>query len=88
MRLDLARRKRKVIKVFKKTLPKVFACPQCGMVTVRITSHEDDISHDFVYTVTCGNPNCNVRRELRYSAKKEMIDVYNTFVDDYVRASG
>ncbi len=83
----LGRRRRRVVKTIKRTLPKVFACPQCGMVTVRITSHEDEISHDVIYLVACGNVACGVRRELRYPAKKEEIDVYNTFVDDFMRAS-
>lgn len=83
----MARRKRRTIKTMKRTLPKVFACPQCGMVTVRVTSHEDDVSHDVIYLVACGNTACGVRREFRYPMRKEDIDVYNTFVDDYVRAS-
>jgi transcription elongation factor Elf1 len=83
----LGRRRRKVLRVVKRTLPKVFACPQCGMVTIRITSREDVMSQDTVYLVACGNPSCGIRRELRYPSRKEEIDVYNTFVDDFVKAS-
>jgi transcription elongation factor Elf1 len=55
------------------------------MQTIRITSQEDDESHDQVYSVACGNLACNERREMRYPTKRENIDVYATFVDDFAR---
>lgn len=82
----MGRRRKKVPRVVRRTLPKVFACPRCGMVTIRITSHEDETSHDSVYLVACGNLSCALRRELRYPVKRADIDVYNTFVDDFARA--
>lgn len=81
----MGRRRKKVLRVVRRTLPKVFACPRCGMVTIRITSHEDEISQDFVFQVACGNINCNLRRELRYPVRRADIDVYNTFVDDFAK---
>jgi hypothetical protein len=58
------------------------------MTTIRITSDQDEESQDFVFKVTCGNPNCPLHagRELRYPFKRADIDVYNTFVDDYAKA--
>jgi len=56
------------------------------MITIRITSHEDETSQDTVFLVACGNLTCGVRREFRYPAKRADIDVYNTFVDDFARA--
>lgn len=82
----LGRRRRKVLRVVRRTLPKVFACPRCGMVTIRITSHEDEASQDIVYLVACGNSACGLRRELRYPVKRAEVDVYNTFVDDFAKA--
>lgn len=82
----MGRRRRRVLKVVKKTLPKVFACPRCGMTTVRITSRQDEASQDVIYFIACGNPSCLLRREMRYTTKKAEIDVYNTFVDDFVKA--
>jgi transcription elongation factor Elf1 len=79
----LARRRRKVLRTVTRTLPKVFSCPKCGVLAIRITSHEDELSHDIIMTVACGN--CALRRELRYSTPKAPIDVYNTFVDDFVK---
>jgi transcription elongation factor Elf1 len=82
----MGRRRKKTLRVVRRTLPKVFACPRCGMITIRITSHEDETSHDAVYSVACGNLGCSLRRELRYPTKRADIDVYNTFVDDFARA--
>ncbi len=84
----MGRRRKKTLRVVRRTLPKVFACPRCGMVTIRITSQEDETSHDTVFHVACGNPSCPLHsgRELRYPTERADIDVYNTFVDDFARA--
>ena len=82
----MGRRRRKTLRVVKRSLPKVFACPRCGMLTVRITSHQDETSQDTVFMVACGNTGCGLRRELRYPTRRAEIDVYNTFVDDFARA--
>ncbi len=82
----MGRRRKKTLRVTRRTLPKVFACPRCGNVAIRITSHEDETSQDIIYLVACGNLACGVRRELRYPTKRADIDVYNTFVDDFARA--
>ena len=74
------------MRVVRRSLPKVFACPRCGMLTVRITSHQDEASQDTIFMVACGNTGCGLRRELRYPTKRAEIDVYNTFVDDFARA--
>jgi len=81
----VGRRRKKVLRITRRTLPKVFACPRCGMITIRITSHQDEESQDSVFQVACGNTNCNLRRELRYPTKRADIDVYNTFVDDFAK---
>ena len=56
------------------------------MITIRITSHEDEASQDYVYQVGCGSLACGLRRELRYQMRRADIDVYNTFVDDFAKA--
>lgn len=85
---EMGRRRRKVLRTSKRSLPKVFSCPKCGVVAVRITSQEDETSHDFITVVACGNSNCRLRREFRFATEKPDIDVYNTFVDDFVRSGG
>jgi transcription elongation factor Elf1 len=81
----MGRRRKKVLRVVRRTLPTVFSCPRCGMMAIRITSHHDETSQDEVFQVACGNTACNERREYRYQTKKANIDVYNTFVDDFAR---
>ena len=54
----MGRRRRKVLRVNRRSLPKVFACPRCGVVAVRITSQQDEISQDYITVVACGNANC------------------------------
>jgi len=81
----MGRRRKKVLRVVRKTLPTVFSCPRCGMTTVRITSKQDDISQDMIYEVACGNTACKEQREYRYATKRANIDVYNTFVDDFAK---
>ena len=82
----MGRRRKKTLRITRRTLPKVFACPRCGMITIRITSQEDETSQDTVFLVACGNLACGERREFRYPTKRANIDVYNTFVDDFARA--
>lgn len=77
-----------MLRVGKRSLPKVFSCPRCGVVAMRITSQQDEASHDYITVVACGNANCKLRREFRYSAPRAEIDVYNTFVDEFVKAGG
>lgn len=82
----MGRRRKKVLRPNRRSLPKVFACPRCGVVAVRITHVRDEASQDFITTVACGNANCRVRREFRFPTEKPDIDVYNLFVDDFVKA--
>jgi len=82
----MGRRRKKVLRSSRRTLPKVFACPRCGVVAVRITSQKDETSQDFITVVACGNSNCRLRREFRFPNEKPDIDVYNLFVDDFVKA--
>ena len=83
----MGRRRRKVLRQTHRSLPKVFSCPRCGVVAVRITSQLDEASQDYVMVVACGNASCRLRREFRYPVERPEIDVYNSFVDEFVRTS-
>jgi len=86
---DMGRRRRKVLRQSHKSLPKVFSCPRCGMVAVRITSQLDDTSHDYVTVVACGHcTNPPTRKEYRFPSQRPDIDIYNMFVDDFVKSGG
>jgi len=86
---DMGRRRRKVLRQTHRNLPKVFSCPRCGMVAVRITSQLDETSQDYVTVVACGHcVNPPTRKEYRFTNEKPDIDVYNMFVDDFVKSGG
>ncbi len=73
----MGRRRRKIIRVTKKKLPKVFSCPQCGMVSIRVKINPSKGSK-----IVCGN--CNITWEKTNITKlTEAIDIYNEFVDDF-----
>ena len=85
VRREMGRKRKKVLRPTRKSLPKVFSCPRCGVVAVRITSQRDEASQDYVMVVACGNSACKLRREFRYAVERPEIDVYNSFVDEFVK---
>ena len=58
----------------KKTLPKVFTCPNCGMVTVRLQPEGETT------VISCGS--CGESQTIP-NRGKEPIDIYNEFVDRF-----
>jgi transcription elongation factor Elf1 len=70
----MGRRRRRVLHVVKKTLPKVFTCPNCGMVSVRLQAKQDTT------IISCGS--CGRSKEVSNQGK-EPIDIYNEFVDSF-----
>jgi transcription elongation factor Elf1 len=78
----LGRKRRKVIKITKRRLPKVFSCPQCGMASIRV-----DIKPEEVSKIACGS--CGLTWEkVGVSKKKEAIDLYNEFIDQFMTKIG
>ena len=67
----------------KRTLPKFFRCPRCGIDSVRVVRREE--GGEQYYVVVCGN--CGLRAEYRGEVLegKEPIDLYNMFVDAFYR---
>jgi transcription elongation factor Elf1 len=70
----MGRKRRKVIKVFKKTLPKILACPVCGNISLVVNRKSED-----KVVIKCGT--CKLSYEYHASKNKENIDIYNEFVD-------
>ncbi|MGC8569002.1 MAG: hypothetical protein ACP5LW_03240 [Nitrososphaeria archaeon] len=70
----MTRKKRRVIKPVKRTLPKILRCPRCGAIAVRVMRQSDR------WVVVCGS--CGLRYETPLSPK-EYIDIYNEFVDAF-----
>ena len=78
-RVLMGRRKRRVVRTIRKTLPKVFACPRCGMISVRVISTESNS-----VKIACGS--CNLSLQYDLTTNKEPVDVYNEFVDRFMRS--
>ena len=70
------RRRRKII-VRKKTLPKVFTCPNCDSKTVNINVKKSEGK----VVVICGS--CGLQAEYEYNPIFHPVDYYNRFVDDF-----
>ncbi len=78
MLVNMGRKRRKVIKIFKRTLPKILACPRCGSISLVVERASEE-----KVKIKCGT--CKLLYEYPVTKKKEDIDVYNEFVDMFNR---
>jgi transcription elongation factor Elf1 len=70
----MGRKRRKVIKIFKKTLPKILSCPRCGNISLILDRSSEDTA-----TIKCGV--CKLNVQYPAPKRRETIDIYNEFVD-------
>jgi len=72
------RKRKKVIKRMRKTIPKIFACPNCGEKTLSIVINREEGKA----VIKCGR--CNiVEGDILVSYVEEPVDAYGKFVDKY-----
>jgi len=76
------RKRKKVVKRMKKTIPKIFACPSCGEKTLSISINRDQ----GLATVKCGR--CNIEDNVSVSRGAEAVDAYGKFIDRYYGQEG
>jgi len=72
----LGRRRKKVVHVPKKRLPKFFSCPRCGKETVRIEINRQDAGHAVARCSSCG-----LQEEFYVKPAQGEVDVYCMLTD-------
>lgn len=75
----MGRRRKKVEKIIKKTLPEFYLCPKCGKNTMKATLNRKEGKA----SVVCGN--CGLKSILEITNQMEEIDAYNRFIDSYYK---
>ncbi len=71
------RKRKKVVRRMRKTIPKIFACPNCGEKTLGINLNREVGEA----TIKCGR--CQIEDIVKISSIEQAVDAYGKFVDKY-----
>ncbi|MDH5481342.1 MAG: hypothetical protein OEY22_00475 [Candidatus Bathyarchaeota archaeon] len=71
----MGRRRRKVVRIPKKRLPKFFSCPKCGKETVSVSIFRDE------RRAVVGCSGCGLKDEFQIKPAQGEIDIYCMFTD-------
>jgi len=77
----MGRRRRKVVRIPKKRLPRFFSCPKCGKETVRVEIFREKNS------AIVGCSSCGLKEEFQIKPAQSEIDVYCLFTDSVYGSS-
>lgn len=72
----MGRRRKKVVHVPKKKLPKFFSCPRCGKATVRVEIDREEGGRAVAQCSSCG-----LREEFTVKSAQSEVDVYCMLTD-------
>ncbi|NLE06116.1 MAG: hypothetical protein GX638_15120 [Crenarchaeota archaeon] len=71
----MGRRRKKVVHIPKKRLPKFFSCPRCGKETVRVDINREES------TAVAGCSSCGLQADFPIRKAQGEVDVYCMFTD-------
>lgn len=71
------RRRKKVVKVFRRSLPDVYVCPRCGSTAIKVTI--DRVAHEG--QIVCSV--CSLKATVPAEPHEEQVDVYCKFNDNF-----
>jgi transcription elongation factor Elf1 len=72
----MGRRRKKVVHIPKKRLPKFFSCPRCGKETVRVEITREDGGHALAKCSSCG-----LQEDFEIKQAQGEVDVYCMLTD-------
>jgi transcription elongation factor Elf1 len=72
----MGRRRKKVVHIPKKKLPKFFSCPRCGKETVRVEIYREEGGRAVAQCSSCG-----LKEEFTIKSAQGEVDVYCMLTD-------